>query len=116
MTPGEYLSFEFSLPKNTVSKKSPCWVPQSGYTQLSLGFAGESKGQKEQKNPTDQQSDMPDNHPLDDLISWNVLSQQDVNVIPAPQMGEYDVHVECASNAENQLAFAIKEGWSNTFA
>lgn len=111
VTPGEYLSFEHGLPKNTAIEKRPRRIPPSGYLQFSLDFAGESNSQKEPKNPTDQQSVIRDDHLLNDLSSWNFLSQQDeLNIIPAP-----DVHFECASTADNQLAFTIREGWCTTF-
>ena len=111
VTPGEYLSFEHGLPKNTASEKRPCRIPPSGYLQFSLDFAGESNSQKEPKNPTDEQSVIPDSHRLDDLSSWDSSSQRDeLNIIPIP-----DTHFECASTTDNQLAFAIREGWCTTF-
>lgn len=112
VTPGEYL---LGLPRDTAHEKSPGRDSQSRRWQSSGGFVGESKGQKGLMNATDQQSVIPVNYPRGVLSSWKFLSQQDVNISPLPQTDECNVHVECASNADSHIAFAIKDGWCNTF-
>ena len=105
VTPGEYVLFELQLPKGTANEEK-----RSGYMKPSHGFRGESKIEKGLQCLISQDSKKPENYAMD-----HFLSQESMNDCSS-QMGEYNMHVECPLHADSPLAFAIKEGWSDTFA
>lgn len=78
-------------------------------TQSFYGSSEESKSTMNPKNPGDWWSVIPDSRSSEDPASWGVLDRRNAVV-------ECDLQAESdALNAESQLGFAVKAGWSSTF-
>lgn len=72
-------------------------------------YVEESEGTMNPKNADDWWSVIPEIHSSERPASWDILNQQKT-------VTECDLHAKSdALNAENQLGFAIKAGWSSTF-